>query len=375
MKVVFIMDQMYLHGGIERILSIKANYLSEQNDFEVHIITSEQKKKESCYPLNDSVYLSDININYNRLKSYFHPINLLKLPRHFFLLRNKLKKINPDIVVVCNHSTDTYFIPFLLKKIPKVKEFHFSKSIEEVHRKNSKSKKKYFLKFADYVQSKYDQLVVLNPDEAAYYHSNNVTIIPNPLTFFPEKVSELKKPVAIAAGRIAPVKAYDVLIDIWKVVFLQNKEWELHIYGPGDVEYINYLQKKIDDNGLSKNVFLKGKTNRIQSKMYNSSFFLMSSLNECFPLVLLEAQACGLPIISFDCPHGPKNIISNLNGMLIPMGDNLSFSQAIIELILDYDLRIKMGGNARKNSINYDIHTIMTQWEDMFNRLIKAKNS
>lgn len=371
MKIVFLIDQVYRHGGIERVLSIKANYLANNSDNSVYIITSEQNKNKACYHFNSNIIFKDLGVNYHRNLSYFHPKNVLKIPRHIHLVKQTLNKIKPDVVVVCSHSVDTYFVPFINKSIPKVKEFHFSKSIETNYRKKgSKSKKKYFLYFADFVEKKYDKLIVLNKDEASYYKSNNIAVIPNPLTFYPTQVSQLNKPIAIAAGRIAPVKRFDSLIDTWELIHKKNSNWQLHIYGEGDKNYVNALQQKINEKQLSNHIILKGKTSNIQDKMLNASVFLMTSDNECFPLVLLEAQACGLPIVSFDCPHGPRNIISNKNGILIPPKNKTKFANAVLKIIDNETLRKELGQHARENAANYNEKAIMDKWLTIFNQLI-----
>lgn len=375
MKIVFIIDQVFRHGGIERVLSIKANYLSSIKANEIHIITTEQNHKKACYKFNSEIFFQDLNINYYKNKSYFHPKNLFKIPSHISKLKAVLKKIAPDIVVVCSHSTDTYFIPFIKKEIPKVKEFHYSKFIEIDKRKNASGIiKKWFFKFADFVETKYDKLVVLNADEANYYKSNNIITIPNPLTFFPETVSNLKNNVVISAGRIAHVKRYDLLIDIWELVNKKNKEWQLHIYGEGEKKYISFLQDKIDSKKLSNHVFLKGATDQIKDKMLHSSLFVMTSENECFPLVLLEAQSCGLPIISFDCPHGPRNIIDNKTGKLIEIDDISGFSEAILKSLSNESERLELGKQARINSKQYSVEKIMCMWNNMFTELIRKSN-
>ena len=163
-------------------------------------------------------------------------------------------------MVVCSHSADTYFMPFINRNIPKIKEFHYSKFIEKEKRENPTGRfKSLFFKFADYVEKKYDTLVVLNPDEAAYFKSDNTVTIPNPLTFYPESVSSLNENIVISAGRIAHVKRYDVLIDIWELVAKKNQDWQLHIYGTGEQQYINRLQQKIDDKKLSKHAILNNR--------------------------------------------------------------------------------------------------------------------
>lgn len=371
MKIVFIIDQVYLHGGIERVLSIKANYLVSMPDNEIYIITTEQKDKKPCYEFNDKIIFKDLGINYQRNKSYFHPVNLRKLPKHIKKTKSVIKKINPDIVVVCSHSTDTYFIPFINKDIPKVKEFHYSKFIELENRKNPRNlQKKYFLKFADYVETKYDKLVILNQDEAAYYTSDNTIVIPNPLTFYPEKVSTISNNIVITAGRIASVKGYDMLIDIWEIVSKKHPGWELHIYGDGEPGYVRMLQDKIDAKNLQDHLLLKGVTSDVKGKMLASSIFAMSSHNECFPLVLLEAQACGLPIISFDCPNGPRNIVNTQNGVLIPIYNNVEFANQLIELMNNRVKLEEMGKSARQNASNYSVENVMKLWNNMFNELL-----
>ncbi len=371
MRIVFIIDQVYLHGGIERVLSIKANYFASQKGYEVFILTTEQKNKEACYHFDQNIVFEDLDVNYNRSKAYFHPVNLLKLPRHISKTKKAIRKIKPDVVVVCSHSTDTYFVPFINKKIPKVKEFHYSKFIEEYKRKNPGNLfKKLFLRFADYVETKYDTLVILNKDEDAYYESDNTTVIPNPLTFYPDNVSTLESKKVISAGRIAQVKGYDLLVDIWAKLMEKNDSWTLHIYGKGLPEYEKQLQKQINDKGLQNSVFLEGSTDDIQGKMNSSSIFAMTSHNECFPLVLLEAQACGLPIVAFDCPHGPRNIIDSSNGILVPHYDNDAFAEQLLELMEDDDRLQQMGENARKNATKYRLELVMNQWEQMFKSLI-----
>ncbi len=376
MKIVFIIDQVYLHGGIERVLSIKANYFAEQDDNDIHIITTEQKGKEPCYDFSSKILFEDIAINYNRAKSYFHPVNLGKLPKHIRRIKSRIKKIQPDVVVVCSHSTDTYFMPFIVKSIPKVKEFHFSKSIEIASRLNPRNiLKKYFFKFTDYVEKKYDRLVILNPNETDYYKSNNTVVIPNPLTFYPESVSELSNKIVISAGRIAHVKGYDLLIDIWELAVQKNIDWKLHIYGNGEPNYEKMLQDKINEKGLQDSLILMGSTNDIKGKMLESSIYAMSSHNECFPLVLLEAQACGLPIISFDCPHGPKSIISEKTGVLVPLYDNEAFADQLIQLMENKEKMEIMGKNARKNAGNYSVQKVMIKWKDMFDNAISANRT
>lgn len=375
MKIVFVIDQVYLHGGIERILSIKANYFSDQKNDEVHIVTTEQKGNAPCYPFSDKITFKDIGINYERKKSYYHPTNLKKLPIHFLRLRSYIKKVSPDVVVVCSHSTDTYFVPFLCKKVPKVKEFHYSKYFEETDKKETKSKfQSRFYRFTEYVEKKYDSIVVLNKDERQYYPSDNVFVIPNPLTFFPDKVADVKNnKTIICAGRVAQVKGFDNLIDIWKQIYQEFPDWKIEIYGSGTKEYETYLAEKVKENNLEKSLFLMGATDDVRGKMQNAAIYAMTSHTECFPLVLLEAQSSGLPVITYDCPNGPRNIVVNETGVLVENQNQTAFASALRSLIKNEEKISIYGTNARNNAKNYLEEAVMNQWIEMFHQICRTK--
>ena len=130
MKILFLTDQTYLHGGIEKVLATKANYLAEHYQHQVYIITTEQRNNKPCYSFSDKINFRDLEINYHREKSYFHPSNLIKVLYHFLLLKKTIADLKPDVIVMCNYAFDFYFLPFILPKIPKVKEFHSSRYLE-----------------------------------------------------------------------------------------------------------------------------------------------------------------------------------------------------------------------------------------------------
>jgi glycosyltransferase involved in cell wall biosynthesis len=361
----------YLHGGIERVLSIKANFLANKEDYRISIITSEQKGKAACYDFDQDIAFTDLNINYNRKKSYFHPENLIKVPLHIYRLKRRISRLKPDVIVVCSHSTDTFFVPLVFSQTPTVKEFHYSKFIEIKKRANPDGfLKKLFLKFSDYIECRYTKLVVLNKDEAEYYRSENVAIIPNPATFNLDHLPLQREKVAIAAGRIAQVKGFEMMIEAWSRIFPMAKEWELHIYGEGEETYKTELQEKIRKLGLDKTVFLKGQTNKLQEKLLSAGIYLMTSRNECFPLVLLEAQACGLPVVAYDCPHGPRNILDGESGILIPMGNAEMFSNAVLKLMRDHDSLEDLRKKAQENVKKYRLNEVMPLWEAMFRKLV-----
>ncbi len=121
MKILFTTDQIYLHGGIEKVMATKANYFADVLDYEVYILTTEQNNNKPCYDLSNKIKLIDIGVNYYRSKSYFSPVNLKKIVTHFSNWNSAIKDINPDAIIVCNIAFDYYWTPFFIKKLKKLK--------------------------------------------------------------------------------------------------------------------------------------------------------------------------------------------------------------------------------------------------------------
>ena len=193
----------------------------------------------------------------------------------------------------------------------------------------------------------------------------NVTYIYNPLTIQTEYVSDCVNKKVIAVGRLHKQKGFDYLIDAWKYVYLKHSDWILEIYGEGNLR--STLQTQIDKNGLSNVVLLKGKTDNIVSKYVESSIFVLSSRDEAFGLVITEAEVCGLPIVTFDCPSAPAELVENgINGYVVKMGDVKSLAAKICVLIENEDLRKRMGEESIYVARKFDVKVICEQWKLLY---------
>lgn len=364
MKILYLNNQFYLHGGIEKILSQKINYLIEELQYEVILCTSEHKNKTYVYPLNEKVNHIDLEINYDRSKSYFHPYNLLKAIKHYKKLKDTIKVLNPDIIVSVNYTPEQYFLPFIEQKIPKIKEFHSSGvTLKPTNSLAGKLKYQLFRLF-----DKYDSVVVLNKDEKKYYPFKNIEVIPNFIKLSTQNKSLKKENTIIAAGRIAPVKQFDHLIRSWSLIANEYPNWQVKIFGDGDDEIKNNLQGLIGEL-MVPNIELMGPTTFLKEEMEKASIYAMTSASECFPMVLLEAQAAGSAVVSYDCPHGPKNILLNNSGLLIEPNSIQELSAGISRLI-NNDLQRKFFSKlAITNSENFEESLIMRQWISLFKKL------
>lgn len=373
MKIIFSTDQIYLHGGLEKVMAQKANYFSEVLKYEVYILTTEQNQKPACYSLSPNIKLIDININYIRTKSYLTKDNLKKMFRHYRKWNQIMKSINPDVLIVCNQSFDMFWAPFQFYRVLKIREFHSSRCFDETVRAKGGFFQKTKFKITDFVESKFDKLILLNKDEQAFYKTKNTFVIPNPIGEQQLKAALVNKK-AIAAGRIAAVKNFENLIDVWVLVVREEPDWELHIYGQGDREIISQLKSKIVSLGLEANIIIQNPTEDIIKTMLEYSIYIMTSHTECFPMVLLESLSVGLPVVSYDCPTGPRNIITDgKDGILVKNKNTKLLSEAVLVLIRNEKKRHEMGFLAKENSSKFSMDTVMEGWIDLFTQL-KIKN-
>ncbi len=370
MKILFCTNQVNTHGGIERILCQKINSLIQDFGHEVMLLTFDQKNQNSVYELNKNVISEDLNINYHAGVSYFHPKNLIHALQHFLKLKKSIKKFKPEIIISISYTPDQYFLPFISKKIPKIKELHASGIVVGEIALTGNKFAIFFKKKLIQIFKKYDKLIVLNKDEIQYFEDYNTIVIPN-FTDFSILKELIREKTIIAAGRIAEVKNFEELAVIWSKIHLKFPDWQVKIFGNGSQQSIKKLKQKIDILGISNSFFLLPSTKNIQEEFQKSELYVMTSLNECFPMVLLEAQVCGLPIVSYDCPNGPRNIINdNDDGFLIPIHDTNDFAEKLSLLMTRKDLRAEMSRKSKKNVLKFNKNDIMSDWNKLFKSLI-----
>lgn len=360
-KISILVDQFYEHGGIEKLVALKANYWSKVFNYDVTIICTENKKKPYVYQLEPSVNVLDFEINYDRSISYFSIKNILLLLKNIVKLQTYIIKEKPDFIVVASHIPITYVLPFLkLGNTKIIKEFHFT----QFDRRSTKSIKKSLF---DFIESKYDKLIVLSPEEATFYNTNNVEVIANPIEkkqILGKKVE--KQNIASAVIRFAPVKRLELMIKAWKI-FLEkgNKDWKLYIYGDYSNEYGATMIELVKDLNISDYVVFKGQTDKVLEEIAKSKVMLLTSREECFPMVILEAQSVGVPIISFDSPTGPRNIINNYeDGILVENDNILMFSEILNKFALDTEMQTKLSQYSLINVEKYTIDKVMKIWKE-----------
>ena len=201
-----------------------------------------------------------------------------------------------------------------------------------------------------------------------------VVLLPNAVPAIEGGRADPTRKTVVAAGRLTRAKGFDRLIPAWSQVARSHPDWRLEIYGSGPER--DALQLLVDQHGLSGTVQLKGRTNRLGHAFANSSIFVLSSRREGFPMVILEAMSRGLPVVSFDCPTGPAEIVvDDHNGVLVPNGDIPALTEALRQLIEDDEQRARLGNGALETATRYDVESIGKQWTELIDGLLSTPST
>ena len=388
-KIVFCTPAIYSAGGVERVVSYKASFFAEQLGYDVTIIVTEGKGRDCYFSLSDKVKVINFELGFEELwqasfvKKVF--LFLTKQRQYKRLLKAELMRIRPDFTISMLRR-EINFLTSIHDGSKKIGELHVNRAnYRNFEANDSNGLKRLFAKF--WMKSlvkklkRLDQLVVLtDKSKTSWPELSNVTVIPDPIPLQIECGVRSEKcgvrsvecgvraKRVVTIGRYAYQKGYDLLLQAWAEVEKQFHDWTLDIYGQGDQTSYREL---MGDLGIDANrCHLNGPVDDVVKTYQNSTIFVLSSRFEGFGLVLVEAMACGLPVVSFDCPAGPDEIITDgADGLLVPSGDVHALAEKLMTLMADEELRKRLGQQARQTAQRYDMKTIANQWRALFNKV------
>lgn len=362
MKLAYIIHGLYNSAGMERILTDKANALAEEYGYDITIITSEQKGRPIYFPLSNKVKTIDIGVNYH-------------LPLFMRRLSKLLVELRPDFTIsLC--GGEMHALSKIKDGSVKVAELHFAHDryyfrpgSGPIHDLIARRRTRKLEKAARSM----DCFVVLTQKDYKVWQTispGNLAQIYDFAEFDTSRSSELKNKHCICASRLTQSKNIPELVKAWKIVNESHPDWTLDIFGRGREE--GKIRELIQKEGLEGKVTLHKPTKSIMDEMRASSIFAFTSLNEGFGLVLVEAASCGLPIVSYDCPCGPSEIVEDgKSGYLVKMHDVSGFAEKINSLIEDETLRYNMGKEAIASIDKFRKAPIIAQWDELFRKLKK----
>lgn len=355
MKIAFAVDTLNRTSGIVKVVRNIASALAQQENVEISIIcTGKEPVPDHYIPENICIY--DLNIDcYGRRKKYLWYVGALK----------KLFSIyKPDVLVVSGME-HVLFYQIASTIIPAAKKYAW----EHLHFYAGPKFRLEWLGKRIALRKWNGVLCITKKDYEQYraYHGSHKGIyqIYN-LTDFSCSRNEYNEESAriMSCGYLAHIKGFDMLLDVAQKVFCEKPEWTWDIYGEGELR--NSLKQEIYARGLEHHVHMMGYDTKVQERYKEYSFFVLTSRAEGIGMVLIEAQKAGLPVVSFDIPCGPSDVIADgINGYLIPPFDVDKMAERIIELIEDSERRKNFSDASEKYHAEFGKQVILEKWKDM----------
>ncbi len=372
MKILFLQLWYDLYGGVETVNDTLASQFI-QDGYDVSILClwecgknefvfsgKYQKEKINIEPKRPSYKDSIYKIVHGKLKLGFKQIfsslacNIQKR-KDFNKFSNRIRQINPDFIIVSNHK--------LISFVPKE---YLSKCVMHMHSNVykyicDKKEKKFLIKY----QSKIKKVIWLTNNFAKAAIDNgisNSSFINNPVRIRNNKNNQLINKNIAFIGRLSAEKRVDLLSEIFKKSQLSKAGWKLNIYGTGQINNIC----------ISDGVNLKGSTKDVKKVLLNSSVLALTSSTEGFPMVVLEAYECGVPVIAYNYGISASELIKDGNtGYIIPFDDENLYINKLNSLCNDIAKRQEMGKNAKKFVFNFYPENIAKQWYRLFKGDVK----
>ncbi len=331
-------------GGIERVISRHIEFLIEKH--QIILVTKDDDM--SFYVLPSELKHESLKVSFN-MNMRSRLMRVFRIASTFFrtraLLRASILKNNPDIIYVASplNLLEIFFAQFTCKNV----------LLTEHSSYNS-----YNIIYKLIVRIFYKKLALLTvptQSDSKLYNLLGVPnkYLPNPLTFYPKIPSTLQNKIVLNVGRFTDDKRHELLIRIWSLSSGKDLGWQLKIIGQG--ENLEKILTLIRSLKLEESVSVHPVTSEIEHEFVSASVFLLTSRNEGFGLVLAEAMACGVPCVAFNCPSGPRDIVTDgRSGYLIAEDEIHSFVKRLDDLIDSEILRKTLGSHARFDVMRFE---------------------
>ena len=379
MKLIYCHADVYNPGGMERVLLNKLRWWVQRGGYELMLVTTDQHGRPPFYEFPPEVRMVDLGINYKDDNGR-NPIAktlgyLRKRKKHREALTELLMREKADVVISL-YPSESSFIPDIPDGSLKMLELHFNKQFRLQYNRKG------LLRLADRIRTKQDEkivrrfhnfIVLTRQDAEMWGNLPNLSVMPNAAVTMPHVERKPGNHRVIAVGRLDYQKGFDRLLDAWALLPERLRaDWRLDIFGQGEWE--EKLKKQIERLGIGASAAVNKPTNAIFDEYAKSDFLVMTSHYEGFPMVLIEAMACGVPAVCFDFLCGPRDIIANgVNGLIVPEGDLQAFADAMQKLMENPDLLEDMSSHAKGISESYSQDSIMKRWELFIQDQVRKK--
>jgi len=355
-------------GGAERVISRMANYWAAKG-WEINLLTFDDGTEPPFYELDSQISHVPLGIaGYSPNKIMGLWKNLTRIQP----LRSAIIKSKPNVVISFMHQTNE--IVLLATRglnVPVI--------VSERNHPAMENTSRIWTQLRQWTYPFADRIVVQTKRAGNYFSSKlqeRIIVIPNPVLLPPDKQKQTHKLLGenslIAMGRLVPQKGFDLLLEALAKLKERYPEWRLTILGEGELR--PKLESLRNELGLGDRVYLVGRVKNPYEFLKQADIFIMSSRFEGFPNALCEAMACGLAVISTDCPNGPREIIRDgVDGILLPNEDISALAAAMERLMFDEKERRSLGERATEVTERFGLEKVMLLWESLINEVIEEK--
>lgn len=369
MKLMYFVPLLSTIGGQERTLTDKANYLVESGH-EVLFVTYEHEGP-LAYQLNPAVRHVDLCCHFfslYRYPVYRRLIEALRLKRLFRRkLRTVVSQFCPDVIVVAIPNTENFIceVMAVAQDIPVIIESHLAYGHAVIQR-GATEKWLYHINNPIRAVRKAELLIALTEGDADRWRSQKVKdikVIPNPVTLYCDELPQIERHEGriICAGRFTPQKRFDRLIDAFSLLADKYPSWNVDIFGEGEDK--EKLRRQIVERSMVNRIRLLSPVRDIYREYQSSQFFVLSSDFEGFGLVIIEAMACGTPVVATNCPFGPSEIIEDgVTGLLAEM-DIQDLADKMEWMITHKAECREMGNKAHLAAARFQKDKVIKEWE------------
>ena len=384
MRIHFLVLDIYGMGGTIRTVLNVANFLAKEN-YDVEIISVLRHRKVPFFHIDPRIKITVLHDKVSRRKddkslktrianrllrmksrllhSEDEAIHLFSLLTDIKMF-NYIKTIKSGILITTRPSFNIFGTKYANKGVTIIGQEHLN--FEIYPEKLKRSILRHYVNL--------DYLATLTDDDTKDYQqllSNGRVVVKKITNSVPEYeglTASLKSKTIIAAGRLVPQKGFDLLIESFKIVHEQFPDWKLKIFGSGRDKA--KLEELIQEYRLYNHVILMGPTQNMELELQKSSIYALSSRFEGFGMVIVEAMQVGVPVVSFDCPKGPGEIIQhNEDGLIVEDGNIEKFAEALMELMGDEVKRNSLAKKAMENVKRYEIENIGLIWKETIDEI------
>lgn len=370
-KLLFVINSLEGHGGSERSICLRANYLIEKYGYKIDIVTTTLDANCSYYPLNSKITLTNVPTTFSGNAFINKLSSILSTSSQEVGLSNFIREHDFDI---CSSlGAESFLYKTSNRKFRKIKEQRFTYKKYQTWENCSFFKKIWRqIRFRRIVNTmkKMDFVVTLTEEDAAFWkmYTINAITIPNFINSAGIKQSSLVNKTIIATGRLEKEKDFASLIRAFQLVSQIHPNWKLEICGNGSLR--DHLLNMVREYELERCVSILPATKDLFIKYQQASVYVHTAVYEGFGNSILEALAHGLPVVAFESVGGVKALIEDgNNGFLVKNRSELELADRMMMLIRDFDLRVRMGRSAIGVARRYEEDKIMSMWHDFYSKL------